>query len=150
MRILVGPACFAIFGWLTATHLQFRTGQMVGYALVGALFGIASVYVLSLVLAAVNSKVSVKKARTAVIKGFLLIIPFAILAVLAEMVLRWNAVQAFASVGLMSAGGAAGLEMVKISGRQMVNGIVPAISAVILTLAWSVGAPFIVKLLKLV
>ena len=121
MRILVGPVCFAIFGWLTATHLHFRMGQMVGYAVFGTLFGVASFCVLMLVLFTVNFKVGLKGVWAAVAKGFFLMIPFAVLAVLAEMVLRWNAVQAFASVGLMSAGGAAGMELAKINGKQMVR-----------------------------
>jgi hypothetical protein len=149
IRILVGPVCFAMFGWLTATHLHLRMEHNVVYALFGALFAIAGFCVLSLVLFTVNFKIGIKGVLAAVAKGFLLMIPFAVLAVLAETVLRWNAVQAFASVGLMSAGGAAGMELAKINGKQMVNGIVASASAFVLTAAWVLlAAPFTVELLK--
>jgi hypothetical protein len=124
IRILVGPVCFAMFGWLTATHLHLRMEHNVVYALFGALFAIAGFCVLSLVLFTVNFKIGIKGVLAAVAKGFLLMIPFAVLAVLAETVLRWNAV-------------------------QMVNGIVAAASAFVLTAAWVLlAAPFTVELLK--
>ena len=135
----VGPVCFAVFGWLTAEHLSLESSQSLGVVLFGALFAFVSACVISLVLFVVNHEVGLSGVWAAVGRGFLMMIPFAVLAVVAQLGLNWHAVQAFASVGLMSAGGAAGMELAKINGKPLANGAVPAISAVLLALAWAIA-----------
>jgi hypothetical protein len=137
--------CFALFGLLTATHLPLKAGQMAGYALYGGVFALVSLLLFSLVLAVVNPGAGMKRAFAAACSGFLMVIPFTVLAILAELVLRWNAVQAFASVGLMTAGGTAGMELAKSVGKQLLNAIIPAISAFFLTAAWILATPLAIK-----
>lgn len=147
-RTLVGPVCFALFGWLTAARLSLELSQMLGFALFGALFAFASACVISLVLFVVNHEIGLSGVWAAVGKGFLMMIPFAVLAVVAEVGLHWNAVQAFASVGLMSAGAAAGMELAKINGKPLANGAVPALSAVLLALVWAMAGPLAVAVMR--
>ena len=149
MRVFAGPLCFALFGLLTTSHLPLRVGQMAGYAVYGAAFAFAGLFLFSMMLAAVNPGAGLRQAFAAVCSGFLMVIPFAVLALVAELVLRWNAVQAFASVGLMTAGGAAGLELAKSGDRQLLNAVVPAIGGFILTVVWVLATPLAVKLTTL-
>lgn len=55
----------------------------------------------------------------AVARGFLLLVPFTVLAMVTYIWLNWGVAQTFTSAGLMAAGAATGAEMAKIGGGRI-------------------------------
>ncbi len=116
---------FAVFGVLAAGRFTDEPEGLVAGAAVGALAGIFLLSPLRWILWLANP--SVRKThdygavRRAVGAGFATIVPFAVLALVAESVLDWDALTAFALAGMMAGSGAAGIEVSRLGGRPAVN-----------------------------
>jgi hypothetical protein len=74
----------------------------------------------------------------AVGRNFVLLIPYTVLALLADTVLGWNATQAFASAGIMTSGAAVGAELVGLGGGKAANMLLPMIGGMGFTMLWMV------------
>jgi len=66
----------------------------------------------------------------------LFMIPFTVLAVLAQFVLGWNGIMPFASAAIMTAAATAGTEVVKKGAQGMKNVMIPTLVALVLSTAW--------------
>jgi hypothetical protein len=75
-------------------------------------------------------------AREAVENGMLFMIPFTVLAVLAQLLLNWNAVMPFASAAIMTACATAGAEVMKKGAQGMKNVLIPSGLAFLLSTGW--------------
>lgn len=75
-------------------------------------------------------------AREAVGTGMLFMIPFTVLAVLAQFVMGWNGIMPFASAAIMTAAATAGTEVVKKGAQGMKNVMIPTLVALVLSTAW--------------
>ncbi len=78
--------------------------------------------------------------RTAIARGFLLLVPFTVLGAAADLGLGWNAVQAFTSAGLMTAAASAGMEIGRLGGGRLRSALLPAGLAFLLSALWMVGS----------
>lgn len=75
-------------------------------------------------------------APEAVGAGMLFMIPFTVLAVLARLLLNWDAVMPFASAAIMTAAATAGTEVMKKGAHGMKNVIMPSGLAFALSIGW--------------
>jgi hypothetical protein len=69
-------------------------------------------------------------------RGFVLIVPFTVLALIAEFGLGWHATQAFASAGIMSAGAAVGADLIRLGGRKLPSFALPMLAALAFSAVW--------------
>jgi hypothetical protein len=132
-----GPVlAFAAFGGLVVWRMGASALAAGSGVVVGALFGFLVSYVLVLALSSTNPSLGRAAVTEAAETGFLLILPFAILALAAELLLGWQASQVFSSAALMTSGGAVGIEVVRRGGGQVRGVLVPSAVAFLLSAAW--------------
>jgi hypothetical protein len=74
----------------------------------------------------------------AVGRNFLLLIPYTVLALLADSVLGWNASLTFASAGIMTSGSAVGAELMGMGGGKVANLLLPVFGGMGFTMLWMV------------
>jgi hypothetical protein len=139
-------ACFAVLAWLAGRYVGATNGQVAVYAALGvglALLGLTAVVGLNL---AVDTPVLGPAGFTAVwgvvARGFLVVIPFAVLALLAELVYDWQAAHSFIQAAVMTSGAAAGAELMRQTGGKTRHLVVSTIVAVVLAGAWTVFTYF--------
>ena len=66
----------------------------------------------------------------------LVTVTFTVLAVLAQLLLGWNAVMPFASAAIMTASAAAGTEVMKKGAQGIKNVMIPSALAFVLSTGW--------------
>jgi hypothetical protein len=81
-----------------------------------------------------------KVFRKTVGRSFLLLIPYTVLALLADRVLGWNATLAFASAGIMTCGTAVGAELTKMGGGKVANMMLPMAGGMGFTMLWMIAS----------
>jgi hypothetical protein len=125
---LTRVASLAALGALTGLHLGSSEAL---FAAAGAavILGEVAILLLRALLHVGNGSVRAEHGaqvvRAAVDEGFLMLLPFAVLALLAELGLGWESVQAFAAAGLLTSGGLAGSAMTAKGGSALYNVIMP-------------------------
>jgi len=133
-------ACITTLGWLTARHTTASPGEAfaVGFGLMvmaliwlGVLTGI--VHVMNPEIARTHGSGA---ALVSVATGMLMIVPFTVLALFAELALGWSAAQAFAAAGLMTGAGAVGMEIGRLGPRKLLNSLVPAGGGMLFVMIW--------------
>jgi hypothetical protein len=75
-------------------------------------------------------------AQEAVGTGMLFMIPFTVLAILAQLLLGWNAVMPFASAAIMTASATAGTEVMKKGAQGIKNILIPSFLAFVFSTGW--------------
>lgn len=137
---LVQYLCFAVLGGLTARHISDEPKMIAGGVFAGVIFSIVSSFALAGFLHATNPQVRQQQgfmgAWQSFNTGFMMLIPFTVLALVAETVLGWNAVQVFASAGIMTAGATVGVELAKLGKGGFITGLLPAGAAFFLSALW--------------
>jgi hypothetical protein len=134
--------CFGVLGGLTARHISDGPVTIIGGVIAGLFFSIiASLFVADFLYIA-NSQVRTQQSfaltwRT-VNTGFAMLVPFTVLALLAELALGWNAVQVFTSAGIMAAGIAIGTSLSRLGKQGLVAGLLPSAGAFTLVIAWMI------------
>ncbi len=112
--------------------------------LLGLLGGALALALLTLFLSLVNGAVRREHGRAAVRLavngGFLLLVPFTVLALVAELGLGWEAAAGFAAAGIITAAGAAGAELTRLGGRRLPAVLLPMLAGIGLSAAWLVAA----------
>jgi len=102
------------------------------------------------VLALFFGKVGLKGVKTAVSRGFLLLIPFTILALAAKWGTDWQAAGAFASAGIMTSCTAVGMELGQRGGGKLRSSLLPVLGGAAITTGWMVAATWLgTELLRL-
>lgn len=130
-------ASFAAFGALVGWRIGDSSLVAAGLgAVLGALFALLGTYLLVLVLVLANPRLGRDVVGEATATGLLLLLPFAVLALAAELALGWNASQTFSSAGLMTACGAVGVEVGRRGGAGLRSVLVPTVIAFLLSTAW--------------
>jgi len=139
---LLRLVAFAILGFLAARRFVSSDELLAVGAVLGGIAGVVLLSPLRWLLWIANTEV--RKAhgyggiRRAVGAGFATIVPFAVLAWVAEMALGWDALTAFSMAGFMTASGAAGVEVVRLGGRPILNLVLGVLSGLGLVMLWLV------------
>jgi hypothetical protein len=140
--LIVAAACFLVLAALTGRHvgsgwlpvvLFTPLGLVAALAFVGALWGL-----LSLVNGRVRRERGPGALAKAISSGLLMLLPFTLLAALAELGLGWNAVQPFMTAGVMTAAGLAGAEAVRLGGGRLANAVVTSLTGLAFSSMWLV------------
>ncbi len=136
----VGVACFAVLGGLAGRHVRPDVVSIALFAAGCALFALVGLTLLGWLLGLLDPGVRKRHGQGgvsyAVGRGFLMVIPFTVLAATAELYLGWSAVQAFTSSGTMMGGAAVGVEMARLGGGRIRSLAVPMASAFVLSALW--------------
>ncbi|MEW6573773.1 MAG: hypothetical protein AB1374_09095 [Bacillota bacterium] len=139
--------CFAVFG---ATGLlnpfdRFNPVHIIMGVAVGICFGFLCRLSLSVVLGLANRSLKRIHGRgvvgAAVARSMLFLLPFALMSLLAAYILRWSALSAFVSAGLMTAAVAAAIELGRIKAKPEIKDTVLAS-----VVAWAFSATWIYAL----
>lgn len=135
---LTSGIAFGLLGGLGGAHAPGGAAGSALGALVATLGGLALIGFLKGLLGAINRGRVADPALVvrAVDDAFLLLLPYALLAVLAEGMFGWSAVQAFSAAGLTSAAGVAGGSLLAHGGRPLPNLLLPALVAALASAGW--------------
>lgn len=132
--------CFLVFGIIIPfSRPVFSLTTLLLSLFVSLLVGTLVVNLLIILFNASNSdlrQISSHFAREAVSTGMLFMIPFTILALLAQFILGWNAVMPFASAAIMTAAATAGTEVMKKGAPGIKNVLIPMVLAFVLSTGW--------------
>ena len=131
---IVSLLCFALLGGLTARRGDGASAAAA--ALVSFLTGWPALALMGWLLAASSKAIDRKEARGAVSRGFLLLVPFTILALVAGLGLGWDSAAAFASAGIMTASTAVGVELQGAGGRRGSSVLLPMLLGTALSAGW--------------
>lgn len=125
---------FAAFGYISAAQKE-KEWLLVGIAIA---LGILTVFILQQLLKWSGGTVTNSSAiaADALEKGVLFMIPFVVLALLADLWLGWHSAQAFFSSGLTAVAISSGAWMLKNGGHRLGSIIVPMIWALSCSAAW--------------
>jgi hypothetical protein len=132
------PLSFTVFGLLLGAQAHGGMATLVG-AVGGLLFGLLVVLVAGGVLSLSHAELRARPAliARALSEGAALLLPFAILALVAELGLHWSAVQVFASSGLMASMSASGAAATKHGGKGgMLGTVLPMAAGGVLMVLW--------------
>ena len=138
---LTVAGCLAVLAWLNGRLVGSGAGQVALYTV----FGLALTLLGLAALAGLNLAADPSGLRpwgyaavwNAVARGFLVVLPFTFLALLAELVYDWQAAPAFIQASIMTSGAAAGAELMRQAGRKTRYLIVSMIVAFVFAAAWT-------------
>jgi len=132
---------WAMFGGLAARLITSDPDTILGACVVGAIAGVVLLTPLRLMLWVANPTVRKEHGwagiRKAVGAGFVTIVPFALLALVAELLLGWNALTAFAMAGMAASSGAAAMEVARLGGKTIPNLLIGVFHGLGLSLVWT-------------
>lgn len=133
--------CFIVFGLMIPfTKPDFQIVTFVYSVLLSLAVGLLTVKLLVLLFNRANPNLHQEAAGQfageAVGAGMLFMVPFTVLAVLAQFVLGWNAVMPFASAAIMTSAATAGTEVMKKGARGIKNVMIPSVVAFLLSTGW--------------
>lgn len=133
--------CFLVFGILIPfSKPEFSWTTLLSSMFLALVMGLLAVNMLIMLLNNGNPVLRAESggqfAREAVSTGMLFMIPFTVLAVLALVVLGWDAVMPFASTAIMTAAATAGTEVMKKGAQGMKNMMIPTVIAMLVSTGW--------------
>lgn len=136
--------CFVIFGILIPfTKTEFKITTLLLSILISLLVGLLAINLLIIAFNSGNAalrQADGQFAREAVKSGMLFMIPFTVLAVLAQFALGWNAVMPFASAAIMTAAATSGTEVMKRGAQGIKNVMLPSVLAFVFSTMWMILA----------
>jgi hypothetical protein len=142
LNSLMVVVCFGFLAWLNGRYAASGAGQVVLYTVIGlALTLLGFLGLAGLNLAAdplVLRPWGFAAVWVTVMRGFLAVIPFTLLALLAELAYHWRAAPAFIQASLMACGAAAGAELMRRAGPKARYLLVSMIVAFVLAALWTV------------
>jgi hypothetical protein len=133
-------ACFSVLSWLNGRYVGSGAGQVATYTILGLIIALACLAGLAALLLAVNPPLrqgpGYMCAWDIVARGFLTVIPFTLLAMLADLAFGWNAATAFIQAAIMTSGAAVGVEVMRRSGQKILHMIAPMAGAFTFAIIW--------------
>lgn len=135
--------CFLVFGLLIPfSKPEYGAVTFLLSILLALAMGLLAVNVLIGVFNSSNKALLAESgsqfAKEAVQTGMLFMIPFIVLAALAQLLLGWNAVMPFASAAIMTACATAGTEVMKKGAQGVKNIMIPSAIAFLLSTSWMI------------
>jgi len=133
--------CFMTLGLLIPfSRPDFKILTLLLSFLLALIIGLLAVQLLIILFNSGNKELRLESggqfSREAVGSGMLFMIPFTVLAVLAQLLLNWDAVMPFASAAIMTAAATAGAEVMKKGAQGMKNILIPSGLAFLLSTGW--------------
>ena len=137
---IVALLCFATLSGLAAYRGNPSTKSIAIATAGGVLAAWVCLWVFGRLLYMFNSKVREAHGwdavRRLVARNFVMLIPYTVLAILADRVLGWNATLTFASAGIMTSGAAVGAELMGMGGGKIANMVLPVLGGMGFTMLW--------------
>lgn len=131
---------FATLAFLNGRGIDSRAGFISVYTVCMLAFAILALAGLGGLVYAFNPVLRERYAFSTVLntltRGFVTLLPFALLALVSELLPDWNAALVFTQAGIMSCGALAGTEVVKLSDGRMVHIIAPVAGAFLFSFMW--------------
>ncbi len=138
---LLVVACFAVLAWLSGRYVGGGAGQVALYTVIGLFLLLLGLFALTGLNLAADSAVLKPWGFGAVwgvvIRAFLIVVPFTILALLAELAYGWQAAPAFIQASIMTSGAAAGAELMRRAAPRTRYLVVSMIVAFVFCMAWT-------------
>ncbi|NLF45501.1 MAG: hypothetical protein GX581_05430 [Syntrophomonadaceae bacterium] len=140
--VKIWPAylCFIIFGILMPfSKPEFKFTTLLLSLIIAIAVGFMAVNILIMAFNSGNADLRQTDggfAREAVGSGMLFMIPFTVLAILAMVVLGWNAIMPFASAAVTTAAATAGTEAMKKGAQGIKNVLIPTVAAMVVSTVW--------------
>lgn len=133
--------CFMVFGILISLNKsEFRIAYLFLSILVALFLGLAVIQLLIFIFNSGNKVLRQQTgggfAREAVSNGMFYMIPFTILAALAQLILGWDTVMSFASAAIMTAAASSGIEVMKAGAQGIKNVLLPSVIAFMVSTVW--------------
>jgi hypothetical protein len=139
MGLLLAPICYGVMAWLLARRLPVGALGTILVVLAGFVLGLVATLFLRVLMTVCNLQLSRQpgaRVARAASDGALVLLPFTVLAVLAELLLGWSALQAFASAGTMASAAAMGAAAIKQGGGRWANTLLPSLGGMALAAMW--------------
>ena len=132
--------CFGVLAGLAAFHGNPALKPVAVAALGGLVAARLCLWLFGRLLFVFNGTVRKKHGwagvRQVVGRNFMFLIPYTVLALLADRVLGWNATLSFASAGIMTCGSAVGAELAGSGGGKIANMLLPTLGGMGFTVVW--------------
>lgn len=132
--------CFLAFGLLVGFAKENILVLSVLFSmLISGAFALMLTRVLVMVFEMVNPELCKENpdfAARVTKQGMLFLIPFTVLGIIAKLILGWDTIMPFASAGIMTAAGTAGMEAVKGGAKGLKNSIYPMILGFVISTLW--------------
>ncbi len=143
----IAVLCFIVLSVLIAIETEGISIIFIFFIL-GCFYGVGSIGLYSAILTRLNRHINRSYVVDAVSAGFLSFMPFAILALIADLVFDWSSVQVFISAGFMATGVAISMEMAKKG--QIGKGTVFLSSGLgfLLSFLWTLGCHLLFSLFQ--
>lgn len=133
-------ACFAVLALLNGRDIKASAGFVSVYTICMLAFALSALAGLAGLVYACNPTARGNCRYPHLLdvfsRGFVYLSPFALLALLAELALGWNAAQVFTQAGIMTCGVIAGTEIVGLSGGRMAHIIAPVAGSFVFSFLW--------------
>ncbi len=116
--------CFAVLSWLNGRYAASGAGDIALFTILGlclSVLGLAALTGIVLVCDPALRRAGFTGAAGAVARGYLTVIPFTVLGLLAELVFKWHAAPAFLQAAIMTSGAAVGMEVARLAGRSKIR-----------------------------
>ena len=133
-------ACFCVLSWLNGRYVGAGAGQVAAYTILGLAIAcacLAGLAALTLVAdPSLRSGPGYAGGLEVVARGYLIVIPFTLLALLADLAFGWNAATAFMQAAIMTSGAAVGVEIMRRSGQKITYMLIPMAGAFAFSIIW--------------
>lgn len=132
--------CFILFGiMISFSKAEFTIITFLLSLLISVIIGVITINGLIIIFKSSNAELvqtNSQFAKEAVAEGMLFMVPFAVLAALAQFALGWDAVMPFASAAVMTACATAGAEVLKKGAIGAKNVMIPSAIAFLISTSW--------------
>ncbi len=137
---MVVLSCFSLLSWLNGRYVGHGAGQVAAFTVIGILLAcacLAGMAALALLSApSLRASGGFAAACWTVSRAYLLALPFALLALLADLAFGWNAATAFMQAAIMTSGAAVGAELSRSTGPKIRHMVVCMGGAFLFSILW--------------
>jgi hypothetical protein len=134
--------CFALFSWLIFKDVYTNIRFLVVLVVLGTFCSFLYMHLLGSVLSLCNpnlrSHYGFRGVKQQINTAYIGVIPFTVLAVISQLLLKWQSGQVFLSAGIMAAGTLAVVELSKAGGGKIKNGLLCGSLSFAFSLLWIV------------
>jgi len=137
---MIAAVAFAIFGALLARHISPDPEAVPAGAVLAAMVGWLSTAVLRGLLVAVagqaRRQLGAASYGASIRSGLTLLVPFALLAAVAELGLGWHATDAFVAAGVTGSSAAAASAAIRVGGRPLPSVVAASLWSLTVSAGW--------------